>query len=168
MTNFQEFTKGIWKENPVLVLLLGMCPMLAVTTSAVNGFGMGACTMAVLLGANIVISLFRKMIPPKVRIPVFIIVIASFVTMVGLLMEGFTPELHKALGLFIPLIVVNCIILGRAEAFASRRGLFVSILDGMGMGLGFTLSLTILGAYVWIDTGIHAIGGFSRIWEELR
>ena len=167
MTNFQEFTKGIWKENPVLVLLLGMCPMLAVTTSAVNGFGMGACTMAVLLGANIVISLFRKMIPPKVRIPVFIIVIASFVTMVGLLMEGFTPELHKALGLFIPLIVVNCIILGRAEAFASRRGLFVSILDGMGMGLGFTLSLTILGALREI-LGSGAVFGIMLFGEAFE
>lgn len=146
MGYFQEFNKGIWKENPVLRLLLGMCPTLAVTTSAINGMGMGLCTLAVLMGSNIVISLVRHWIPPKVRIPCFIIVIATFVTVIDLVMNGFAHELHKALGLFIPLIVVNCLILGRAEAFASRRGLMLSIVDGLGMGIGFTLALTLLGA----------------------
>jgi len=141
-----DFLRGIWRDNPVLRLLLGMCPVLAVTTSAINGMGMGLCTMAVLLGSNVVVSLLRSVIPPKVRIPVFIVTIASFVTVVDMVMEGFANELHGALGLFIPLIVVNCIILGRAEAFASRRPVLPSILDALGMGLGFTLALTLVGA----------------------
>lgn len=145
MKAFQEFTKGLWKENPTFRLLLGMCPTLAVTTSAVNGFGMGAATLAVLVCSNFAVSLLRKVIPKRVRIPAFIVVIASFVTVVDLMMNAFAHDLHKSLGLFIPLIVVNCIILGRAEAFASKYGLFYSIADGLGMGVGFTLSLTLLG-----------------------
>ncbi len=146
MKAIQEFTKGLWKENPTFRLVLGMCPTLAVTTSAVNGFGMGAATLAVLVCSNAAVSLLRKVIPRGVRIPAFIILIASFVTVVDLMMNAFAHNLHKSLGLFIPLIVVNCIILGRAEAFASKYGLFYSILDGLGMGVGFTLSLTLLGS----------------------
>ncbi len=144
MSAMTEFTKGIVRENPVLKILLGFCPVLAVTTTAVNGLGMGLATMFVLLGSNIVISLIAKQIPDKVRIPCFIIVIASFVTIVDLLIQAFSPELNKALGIFIPLIVVNCIILGRAEAFASKNSLFYSIMDALGMGIGFTLALVIL------------------------
>jgi electron transport complex protein RnfE len=146
MKLIQEFTKGLWKDNPVLRLLLGMCPTLAVTTSAINGLGMGLATLTVLICSNIVVSLLRNIIPKKVRIPAFIVVIASFVTMVDLLMNGFAHGLHKALGLFIPLIVVNCLILGRAEAFASKRPLFTSFIDGLGMGIGFTLALVVLGS----------------------
>lgn len=142
----KEFTKGLWDENPVLRLLLGLCPTLAVTTSAINGLGMGLCTLAVLLCSNIVVSSLRRVIPKQVRIPCYIVVIATFVTVVDLVMNGFAHELHKALGLFIPLIVVNCIILGRAEAFASRNGLLASMLDALGMGTGFTMALFILGA----------------------
>jgi electron transport complex protein RnfE len=140
------FTRGIFKENPVFRLLLGMCPTLAVTTEAVNGLGMGLATTFVLVCANIVISVFRSVIPAKVRIPVFIVVIATFVTVVDLVMNGFVHDLHKTLGVFIPLIVVNCVILGRAEAFASRNGVVSSLVDGLGMGIGFTASLTLLGA----------------------
>ncbi len=146
MNLVQEFKKGLWKENPVLRLLLGMCPTLAVTTSAINGLGMGLATLAVLICSNIVISLLRNIIPKKVRIPAFIVVIASFVTMVDLIMNGFAHDLHKSLGLFIPLIVVNCVILGRAEAFASRHPLLHSLVDGLGMGIGFTLALVVLGS----------------------
>ncbi|MFC1714318.1 electron transport complex subunit RsxE [Candidatus Poribacteria bacterium] len=146
MSLWQEFNKGIIKENPVLRLVLGMCPTLAVTTAAINGVAMGCAVIFVLLGSNIVISLIRKVTPSKVRIPVFIVVIASFVTTVDLLMAGFFFELHKILGIFIPLIVVNCIILGRAEAFASKNSVFRSILDALGMGIGFTLALTVLGS----------------------
>ncbi|MBN2431913.1 MAG: electron transport complex subunit E [Acidobacteria bacterium] len=145
MGALQEFTKGIWRENPVFKLVLGMCPVLAVTTSGINGLGMGLASTFVLLGSNMVISLLRKLIPKKVRIPAFIVVIASFVTIVDLVMDGFFHDLHKSLGLFIPLIVVNCIILGRAEAFASRHPLRLAILDGLGMGFGFTLALVVLG-----------------------
>jgi electron transport complex protein RnfE len=144
MSAFHEFTKGIVKENPVLKILLGFCPTLAVTTSAKNGIGMGLATAFVLLGSNIVISLLAKVIPDKVRIPCYIVVIATFVTIVDLLIQAFSPELNKALGIFIPLIVVNCIILGRAEAFANKNGVFYSILDALGMGCGFTLALLIL------------------------
>ncbi|MBS7526841.1 electron transport complex subunit E [Fusibacter paucivorans] len=144
--NIKNLTNGILKENPTFVQLLGMCPTLAVTTSAVNGIGMGLATTAVLVLSNLAISLLRNFIPSKVRIPAFIVVIASFVTMVGMIMEAYTPDLYKALGLFIPLIVVNCIILARAEAFASKNGLVDSVFDGIGMGLGFTMSLTILGS----------------------
>ena len=139
------FTKGLIKENPVLVLLLGCCPTLAVTTSAVNGLGMGVSTLAVLVCANIVISLLRNIIPDKVRIPCYIVVIAAFVTIVQFALKAYLPALDKALGLFIPLIVVNCIILGRAEMFASKNGVFDSLLDGLGMGLGFTWALGLMG-----------------------
>ncbi|HPM78317.1 MAG TPA: electron transport complex subunit E [bacterium] len=141
-----EFTKGIIKENPVFRIVLGMCPTLAVTTSAENGIGMGLAVLFVLTCSNAMISLIRNIVPDKVRIPAFIVVIATFVTVVDLTMNAFFHPLHKALGLFIPLIVVNCIILGRAEAFANRNPVFVSTLDGLGMGLGFTLSLFVLGS----------------------
>jgi electron transport complex protein RnfE len=139
-------TKGLLKENAVFVLLLGMCPTLGTTTSAINGMGMGLATTFVLVMSNLVVSLVKDFIPDKVRIPAFIVIIASFVTVVELSMQAFLPDLFAVLGLFIPLIVVNCIILGRAEAFASKNNPFDSILDGLGMGLGFTLALTILGA----------------------
>ena len=146
MPAMNEFSKGLWKENPVLVLLLGMCPTLAVTSSATNGLGMGVATMFVLMGSNVVISAMRKMVPKKIRIPVYIVVIATFVTMVDLLMQAYAPTaLYDALGIFIPLIVVNCIVLGRAEAFASKNGVGKSIMDALGMGLGFTLALVALG-----------------------
>ena len=144
--NIKILTNGILKENPVLVLLLGMCPTLGTTTSAINGFGMGIATMFVLVCSNIVISLLKNLIPNKVRIPAFIIVIASFVTIVEMLMQAYTPELYESLGLFIPLIVVNCIVLARAEAFASKNTPLASTLDGIGMGIGFTFALTLLGA----------------------
>lgn len=137
--------KGIIKENPTFVLILGMCPTLGTTTSASNGFGMGAATTAVLILSNIVISLVKNFIPDKVRIPAFIVIIASFVTIIQMLMQAYVPSLYASLGVFIPLIVVNCIILGRAEAFASKNGVLDSALDGIGIGLGFTLSLTVIG-----------------------
>jgi electron transport complex protein RnfE len=139
------FTRGFWAENPVLVLLLGLCPTLAVTTSAYNGLGMGLASLAVLLGSNICVSLIRNFIPKKVRIPCYIVVIATFVTLVDMLLEAFVFELHQSLGLFIPLIVVNCMILGRAEAWASRNTLGRSVIDAFGMGLGFTVTLFLLG-----------------------
>jgi len=142
----QEFSNGIWRENAVFKLLLGLCPALAVTTSAENGLGMGLATTFVLLCSNMAVSLLRNVIPGKVRIPSFIVIIASFVTVVQLTMEAFLYDLHKALGIFIPLIVCNCLILGRAEAFASRNPLRSSIVDGLGMGVGFTLALFVLGA----------------------
>jgi len=144
--NIKNLTNGLVKENPIFVQLLGMCPTLAVTTSAVNGVGMGLASTAVLVASNFAISLLRNFIPSKVRIPAFIVIIASFVTMVGMAMEAYTPDLYNSLGLFIPLIVVNCIILARAESFASKNDIGNSLLDGLGMGLGFTMSLTILGA----------------------
>ncbi len=146
MSYTKEFTKGFWELNPTFKLILGMCPTLAVTTAAINGIGMGLATTFVLVCSNVVISLVRKLIPKKVRIPAFIVIIASFVTIIDLIMAGYFYELHKELGLFIPLIVVNCIILGRAEAFASKNNLVASFLDGLGIGLGFTISLTVLGA----------------------
>ncbi|MBN2793102.1 MAG: electron transport complex subunit E [Desulfuromonadales bacterium] len=146
MSLIKDFSKGIWNENAVFKLLLGMCPVLAVTTSATNGLGMGLATTFVLVCSNIVIALLRKLIPSKVRIPAFIIVIASFVTVVQLSMEAWVYDLYQALGIFIPLIVVNCLILGRAEAFASKNTVVRSIFDGLGMGLGFTLALFILGS----------------------
>ena len=145
MSAMKEFTKGLWKENPVLVLLLGMCPTLAVTSSATNGLGMGVATMFVLLGSNVVVSSIRKIVPKKIRIPVYIAIIATFVTIVDLLMQAYAPTaLYEALGIFIPLIVVNCIVLGRAEAFASKNGVGKSVFDALGMGLGFTLALVAL------------------------
>ena len=162
MILWKEFNKGIIKENPVLRLVLGMCPTLAVTTRAINGVAMGCAVIFVLLGSNIVISLIRKVIPTKVRIPVFIVVIASFVTTVDLLMAGFFFELHKVLGIFIPLIVVNCIILGRAEAFASKHSILDSVFDALGMGIGFTLALTVLGSVREI-LGNGTIFGFDLL-----
>ena len=141
----ENFLKGIIKENPVFVILLGLCPTLGVTSSAINGLGMGAATAFVLVMSNLVISLVKNFIPDKVRIPAFIVIIAAFVTVVQLLMAAYTPALNDQLGLFIPLIVVNCIVLGRAEAFASRNKPLASIIDGLGMGVGFTLALTLLG-----------------------
>lgn len=141
----KEFSKGLLKENPVFRLMLGLCPTLATSTSATDALGMGMSMTFVLVCSNIVISLIRNLIPDKIRIPCFIVVIASFVTVVDLFLKGFMYDLHKSLGLFIPLIVVNCIILGRAEAFASKNGLLLSIVDGLGMGLGFTLALMSLG-----------------------
>jgi electron transport complex protein RnfE len=139
-------TNGIIKENPTLRLVLGTCPTLAVTTTALYGLGMGVSATAVLLGSNIVISLLRKLIPDKIRIPAFITIIAGFVTIVQLLLQAYLPELNKAMGIFIPLIVVNCIILARAEMFASKNNVFLSILDAIGMGLGFTLALFVMGS----------------------
>lgn len=136
---------GIFKENPVLVLLLGLCPTLGTSSSAINGMSMGLATTAVLVFSNILISVFKKIIPDKVRIPAFIMIIASLVTIVQMLMEAFTPDIYKVLGLYIPLIVVNCIVLGRAESFASKNSVIDSMFDGIGSGLGFTLALTILG-----------------------
>lgn len=141
-----EFTKGILRENPTLVMLLGMCPTLAVTTQAANGIGMGLATTFVLLGSNIVISALRKVIPDKVRIPCFIVVIASFVTLIGFLLEGFVPALYDSLGIYLTLITVNCIIFGRAEMFASKHGVLRSALDALGMGAGFTLALFLMGS----------------------
>ncbi|MRX62640.1 RnfABCDGE type electron transport complex subunit E [Maribacter sp. RZ05] len=145
MDQKQNFLKGIVKENPIFVMLLGMCPTLGVTSSAFNGFGMGVATLFVLLMSNTVVSLVKSQIPSKVRIPAFIIIIASFVTIVEMVLEAFIPFLYEQLGIFIPLIVVNCLILGRAEAFASKNDLKSSVLDALGMGLGFVLALTVLG-----------------------
>lgn len=142
---FERLYNGIVKENPTLVLMLGMCPTLAVTTSAINGAGMGLSTMVVLVMSNTLISVLRKIIPDAVRIPAFIVIVASFVTMVQLLMEAYLPALSESLGIYIPLIVVNCIILGRAESYASKSPVLPSVFDGIGMGLGFTIALTVLG-----------------------
>ncbi|MCD5397838.1 electron transport complex subunit E [candidate division NPL-UPA2 bacterium] len=141
-----EFTKGVFQENPVFVLLLGLCPALAVSVSVKNGLGMGIAATFVLLGSNLIISLLRKFIPARIRIPCFIVVIATFVVIVEQMMGAFSPELARALGIFIPLIVVNCIILGRAEAFASRNSLLRSLADALGMGIGFTLALLLISA----------------------
>ncbi len=140
------FTNGLLNENPTFRLVLGTCPTIAITTQAMNGIGMGLAATFVLIGSNIVISLLRKFIPDKVRIPAFIVIICMFVTAVQMLMQAFVPSLYASLGIFIPLIVVNCIILARAEAFASKNGVFYSALDGLGMGLGFTVAITIIGA----------------------
>ena len=145
MSYLKIITNGIVKENPTFVLMLGMCPTLATTTSAINGLSMGLATMFVLICSNVVISLIKNLTPDKVRIPVFIVVIASFVTILQMVMQAFVPDIYKTLGLFIPLIVVNCIILGRAEAFAAKNGAVESLMDGIGIGLGFTLGLTLLG-----------------------
>ena len=146
MSVWKEFNKGFWSENPIFRLVLGLCPTLAVTTTAENGIGMGLASTFVLVCSNTVIASIRKFIPKKIRIPSFIVTIATFVTIVDLVMNGYFHNLHKSLGLFIPLIVVNCIILGRAEAFASKNPVAISIVDGLGMGIGFTLSLVLLGA----------------------
>lgn len=146
MKRLQILLNGIIKENPALVLLLGMCPTLGTTTSASNGMGMGLATTFVLLCSNVVISIFKNLIPDKVRIPAFIVIIATFTTVVQMLVQAFIPPLYSALGIFLPLIVVNCIVLGRAESFATKNGVLDSALDGLGMGLGFTLALTTVGA----------------------
>lgn len=146
MSNLKELTKGIIKENPTLVTLLGMCPTLAVTTMAENGIGMGLATTFVLLGSNIVISLLKNVIPKTVRLPSYIVIIAGFVTIIDFLLKAYIPSLHSALGIFLPLITVNCIILGRAEVFASKNNVWKSILDAVGMGIGFTLALFAMGS----------------------
>lgn len=156
------FTKGFLKENPTFVLLLGMCPTLATTTSAINGLSMGLATLFVLVLSNIAISAIAPVVPDKVHIPVYIVVIATFVTILQFAMQAYTPAMYATLGLFIPLIVVNCIVLGRAEAFANKNGILDSALDGFGMGLGFTLSLTVLGIVREI-LGSGSIFGFKFI-----
>lgn len=146
MNQWKNFNKGFFRENAVFVLLLGMCPTLGVTSSAINGLGMGLATTFVLTMSNLVVSLVKNLIPDKVRIPAFIVIIASFVTLVELSMQAYVPALFESLGIFIPLIVVNCIVLGRAEAFASKNSLWSSVVDGLGMGLGFAMALSILGS----------------------
>lgn len=169
MANIANHLKrGIITENPIFIQVLGMCPTLAVTTSAINGLGMGLSATVVLIGSNFVISLIRHLVPDKIRIPAFIVVIASFVTVIDLLLQAFFYDtLYQSLGLFIPLIVVNCIILGRAEAFASKNGPMDSILDGLGMGLGFTLALTILGIVREL-LGAGTVFGFSVMPEAFE
>lgn len=163
----QILTAGILKENPVFVLLLGLCPTLGVTGSAINGFSMGMAVIAVLACSNGLVSLFKKLIPSQVRIPAYIIIIASLVTVVDMVMNAYTPDLYKVLGLFIPLIVVNCIVLGRAESFASKNGVVESILDGIGSGMGFTLALTFLGAVREI-LGNGSVFGISLVPENFQ
>lgn len=164
-TSLNNLTRGIIRENPTFVMLLGICPTLGVTTSALNGLGMGLATLFVLILSNAAISLVKNFIPDMVRIPSFIVIIASFVTVVDLLMAAYLPTLHAALGIFIPLIVVNCIILGRAEAFASKNNLFQSVLDAIGMGIGFTLGLTLLGSVREI-LGNGSLFGYGFLGED--
>ena len=164
MNYFKIISNGIIKENPTFVLLLGMCPTLATTTSSINGMSMGLATMFVLVCSNIVVSLIKSLTPDKVRIPVFVVVIASFVTILQMCLKAYLPEINKSLGLFIPLIVVNCIILGRAEAFACKNGPVASFCDGIGIGLGFTLGLTLLGTVrEFFEAG--SIFGFTLLPE---
>lgn len=158
MNNFKVLMNGIVKENPTFVLLLGMCPTLGTTSSAINGMGMGLATMFVLICSNVVISLIKNLVPDMVRIPIFVVVIASFVTLLQMVMQAYVPALYATLGLFIPLIVVNCILLGRAEAFAAKNGPVPSFFDGLGMGLGFTLALTILG-------GVREFLGTGKLFD---
>ena len=165
MNNFKVLMNGIVKENPTFVLLLGMCPTLGTTSSAINGMGMGLATMFVLICSNVVISLIKNLIPDMVRIPSFIVVIASFVTLLQMVMQAYVPGLYATLGLFIPLIVVNCIVLGRAEAFAAKNNALSSMFDGIGMGLGFTIALTLLGA-VREFLGTGKVFNLSIIPEE--
>ncbi|QKG79456.1 electron transport complex subunit RsxE [Tenuifilum thalassicum] len=170
MSKIAQLTKGILKENPIFVLVLGMCPTLATTSSAFNGMGMGLATTFVLVGSNVVISAIAKLIPDKVRIPSYIVVIATFVTIVDLVMQAYAPGLYANLGIFIPLIVVNCIVLGRAEAFANKNTVSDSFLDGLGMGIGFTFALTLLGGVREI-LGNFSLFGFQIIpklppWPE--
>jgi electron transport complex protein RnfE len=165
MNQVNNFTKGFFRENPILVLLLGTCPTLAVTSSAINGLGMGLATTFVLFMSNVFISMIKNFVPDKVRIPAFVVVIASFVTVVDLLMQAYTPALSKQLGIFIPLIVVNCIVLGRAEAFAAKNNIFSSMIDGLGMGLGFAMALVILGG-IREMIGAGSIFGYKFIAES--
>ena len=164
MQYIKILTNGIIKENPTFVLLLGMCPTLATTTSSINGMSMGLATMFVLICSNIVISLIKNLTPDKVRIPVFVVVIACFVTILQMCLKAYLPEINKSLGLFIPLIVVNCIILGRAEAFACKNGPVASLFDGIGIGLGFTLGLTLLGTVREL-LGAGSVFGFTLLPE---
>ena len=167
MSLINNLKNGLIKENPIFVQLLGMCPTLAVTTTALDGMAMGLATTAVLLGSNTVVSLLRKVIPDKIRIPAFVVVIATFVTLIGMFMEAYAIELYKSLGLFIPLIVVNCLILGRAESFASKNTPLNSVTDGLGMGLGFTLALTILGVVREI-LGAGSVFGMTLFGEAFK
>ena len=162
MTKLQLITKGLVKDNPTFVLILGMCPTLATTTSAVNGLSMGLATLFVLILSNMAISAIAPAVPDKVHIPVYIVVIATFVTVLQFLMQAFVPDIYATLGLFIPLIVVNCIVLGRAEAFANKNGIIDSALDGLGVGLGFTVSLTVIGLVREI-LGNGSVFGFKFI-----
>jgi electron transport complex protein RnfE len=164
MNQLNNFSKGFLRENPILVLLLGTCPTLAVTSSAMNGLGMGLATTFVLFMSNVFISVVKDFVPDKVRIPAFVVVIASFVTIVDLLMQAYTPSLSAQLGIFIPLIVVNCIVLGRAEAFAAKNSIFSSFIDGLGMGLGFTLALVTIGS-IREMLGAGSVFGFKFIAE---
>lgn len=165
MSKLSIITRGLIKENPTFVLVLGMCPTLATTTSAINGMEMGLATMFVLILSNIVISLIAPVVPDKVHIPVYIVVIATFVTVLQFIMQAYTPAAYQTLGLFIPLIVVNCIVLGRAEAFANKNGVLASALDGIGIGLGFTLSLTVIGLVREI-LGTGSVFGWKFIGES--
>ena len=165
MNNLKILANGIIRENPTFVLLLGMCPTLGTTSSAINGMSMGLATMFVLICSNTVISSMKKIIPDQVRIPAFIVIIATFVTIVQMVMEAFTPDLYASLGLFIPLIVVNCIVLGRAEAFAAKNNVVSSAFDGIGIGLGFTLALTLLGMIREL-LGTGKFFGFTLVSEE--
>lgn len=167
MSNLKFFTNGLLKENPSFMLVLGTCPALAVTTAAINGIGMGAATTFVLVFSNLLIASLKNFIPSKVRIAAFIVIIATFVTIVDLVMKAFTPDLYKTLGIFIPLIVVNCIILGRAEAFAQKNAVIPAILDGLGMGIGFTLALTIMGSIREI-LGNGSIFDFRLVSQDTR
>ena len=168
MTNksLQNFTRGIFRENPVFVMMLGMCPTLGVTTSMANGIGMGLATLFVLALSNMAISLVKSLIPAMVRIPCYIVIIASFVTIINLLMEAYLPSLHAQLGIYIPLIVVNCIILGRAEAFASKNSVVYSAVDGLGMGVGFTAALLLMGG-IREFMGAGSIAGFTVLPEAI-
>ena len=165
----KEFTKGIFRENPIFVLLLGLCPALGVSTKVANALGMGMGVIFVLLGANIMVSLLKDFIPSKVRIPSYIVIIASFVTIVEMVMQAYAPSLYDSLGVFVPLIVVNCIILGRAEAFANRNGVAASILDALGMGIGFTLALSLIALIREVlgagTISLFAVGSFSGVIE---
>lgn len=164
-TSYENLTRGIFRENPTFVMLLGMCPTLGVTTSAINGLGMGLATLFVLMMSNMAISAVKNIIPDKVRIPCFIVIIASFVTVVELVMQAYLPGLYAALGIFIPLIVVNCIILGRAEAFAAKHNIKQSLFDAIGMGLGFTMSLTLLGL-IREALGSGSVFGWNFVGSE--
>lgn len=168
MGHLNEFTKGVLRENPIFVIMLGLCPTLAVSTKVIYGIGMGVSATFVLLGSNIIISLIRNFIPDKIRIPCYIVVIATFVTIVDYILNAYVQPLHKALGIFIPLIVVNCIILGRAEAFAGKNTVLDSVLDALGMGLGFTLAITVISLIREVlgsGTITLELMGYGRIWE---
>jgi electron transport complex protein RnfE len=167
MSNLKYLTNGLWKENPTVVLVLGTCPTLAVTTQAINGLGMGAATTFVLIFANLFVSLLKDLIPDKVRIAAFVLIIATFVTIVDLVMKAYTPALYNALGVFIPLIVVNCILLGRAEAFAQKSKPFPALLDGIGMGVGFTLALTVMASFREL-LGNGSIFGIKLVAEQAQ